>query len=48
MKRQFSILLHLFYPAGIGSLWCNQTQSLSNVQPYHNAVALTARENKQE
>ena len=40
MKRYFYTLLHLFYPAGI-------EESISNVQPYNKAVALTARENNQ-
>lgn len=47
MKRYFYTLLHLIYPAGIEPVRCNQTQSVSNVQPYYNAVALTAKENDQ-
>jgi hypothetical protein len=41
MKRYFYTLLHLFYPAGI-------EQSISNVQLYNKAVALTAKENEQK
>ncbi len=47
MKRYFYTLLHLIYPAGIEPVRCNQTQSVSNVQPYYNAVTLTAKENDQ-
>lgn len=47
MKRYFYTLLHLIYPAGIEPVRFNQTQSVSNVQPYYNAVALTAKENDQ-
>lgn len=46
MKRYSCTLLHLFCPAGIEPLRCNQTQSVSNVQPCYNAVALTAKENE--
>jgi hypothetical protein len=35
-----------FYPAGIEPLRCNQTQSVSNVQPHYNAGDLPAKENK--
>lgn len=47
MTRSFYTILHLFQPAGIEPLRCNQTQSISNVQPYYNAVELTAKENEQ-
>lgn len=47
MTRYFYTLLHLFYPAGMEKLRVDQTQSVSNVQPYYNAVALTAKENQQ-
>jgi hypothetical protein len=43
----FPHLLAPFYPAGMESLRVQQTQSVSNVQPYNNAVALTAKENNQ-
>jgi hypothetical protein len=46
VKQQFSILLRLFYPAGFEPLRCNQTQSVSNVQPY-SAGDLPAKENDQ-
>jgi hypothetical protein len=39
--------LHLFYPAGIELLRFNQTQSVSNVQPYYSAGDLPAKENNQ-
>lgn len=45
MKRYFYTLLHLFHPAGMEPLQVNQTQSLSNVQPYYNAGDLPAKEN---
>ena len=47
VKQQFSILLRLFYPAGFEPLRCNQTQSVSNVQPYYSAGDLPAKENDQ-
>jgi len=48
VKQQFSILLRLFYPAGFEPLRCNQTQSVSNVQPYYNAGDSPAKENEQK
>jgi hypothetical protein len=48
MKRYFYTILHLFNPAGIEPLRCNQTQSVTNVQPYYNAVDLTTKENEQK
>jgi hypothetical protein len=47
MKLYFYTLLHLFYPAGIEHLRCNQTQFVSNVQPYYSTGDLPAKENMQ-
>lgn len=35
------------YPAGIEFVWCNQTQSVSNVQRYYRAGDVPAKENNQ-
>lgn len=47
MKQQFSILLHLFYPAGIECVRIDQNQSVSNVQPNYSAGDVPAKENDQ-
>lgn len=53
MRKEVSyetIFLHPlapFYPAGIERVRIGQTQSVCNVQPYYNVVALTVKENEQ-
>jgi hypothetical protein len=47
MKQTIYTLLHLFHPAGMKPLQFRQVQSVFNVQPHYNAVAMTAKENDQ-
>lgn len=47
MTRYFHTLLYLFHPVDIGLMRFSQTHLISNVQLYHNAGNVPAKENKQ-